>query len=45
MNAGAYSRRNIDDVVNEIEHIDSDNIYIVDDAKTLPEELYLILRE
>lgn len=31
MNSGKYIQRNIEDVVNEIESIDSNNIYIVDD--------------
>ncbi|WP_026653857.1 B12-binding domain-containing radical SAM protein [Butyrivibrio proteoclasticus] len=38
MNAGAYSRRNIDAVVDEIEQIESDNIYIVDDDFLFDEE-------
>ena len=31
MNSGKYIQRDIEDVVNEIENIKTDNIYIVDD--------------
>ena len=38
MNSGKYIGRNIEDVVNEIENIKSDNIYIVDDDFLFDEE-------
>ena len=38
MNSSKYSRRDIVDVVDEIEHIDCENIYIVDDDFLFDEE-------
>lgn len=38
MNSGKYSRRDISDVVDEIEKIESNNIYIVDDDFLFDEE-------
>lgn len=38
MNCGKYIQRNIEDVVDEIENIKSDNIYIADDDFLFDEE-------
>lgn len=49
LNCGVYSQRDIADVVDEIEHIDCDNIYMIDDDflfdKKRLEEFVRLIRE